>query len=413
MCTGSASVGDQPGPDAAVARPLRHQPVVPETRSASGRLGPLVLFALTPFIVLVLPRVAGFPADVPEGGGGARVAARGARRPHHGRVAIRPVRAVRGRGRAAGARSARSPGRGCRYAARIGRAIVRVDSRAGVLLPWPLDVSRARTTGGVRVRVPPRPDPFAGPPVPHRTVRRRVRELGDSCAPRCSARRRAGGHGWRGRPAAGCSPSPARASCGSRPASSPTRRCSRPKRRSRWPRSGWPSPRHLGVGVRRRDAVVPASVGASRRSIVGAVAVASRARLHRRRRRRPLARARPRLDPARSRSPRRSTAKGEFRMLWVGDPAVLPLEPVVLRDGTGYTLTRNGPGDVTEQWRAPPRARGRSRGGPRTRACCRRPHQPHWPHAGADGRALRRDTEQPGAEWRCRGRGTRWPCAVP
>ena len=40
-------------------------------------------------------------------------------------------------------------------------------------------------------------------------------------------------------------------------------------------------------------------------------------------------------------------------MLWVGDPAVLPLDPVVLDDGTGYTLTRNGPGDVTEQWRAP------------------------------------------------------------
>jgi GT2 family glycosyltransferase len=45
--------------------------------------------------------------------------------------------------------------------------------------------------------------------------------------------------------------------------------------------------------------------------------------------------------------------KGEFRMLWTGDPAELPLDPVVLRDGTGYVLTRNGPGDVTEQWRAP------------------------------------------------------------
>ena len=40
-------------------------------------------------------------------------------------------------------------------------------------------------------------------------------------------------------------------------------------------------------------------------------------------------------------------------MLWVGNPAVLPLDPVVLDDGTGYTLTRNGPGNVTEQWRAP------------------------------------------------------------
>ncbi len=49
-------------------------------------------------------------------------------------------------------------------------------------------------------------------------------------------------------------------------------------------------------------------------------------------------------------------AKGQFRMLWLGDPAVLPLDPVVLHDGTGYTLTRNGPGDVTEQWRAPEHA---------------------------------------------------------
>ena len=47
------------------------------------------------------------------------------------------------------------------------------------------------------------------------------------------------------------------------------------------------------------------------------------------------------------------TARGQFRMLWIGDPTVLPLDPVVLRDGTGYTLTRNGSGDATEQWRAP------------------------------------------------------------
>jgi GT2 family glycosyltransferase len=48
-----------------------------------------------------------------------------------------------------------------------------------------------------------------------------------------------------------------------------------------------------------------------------------------------------------------STDKGDFRMLWAGDPTELPLDPVVLRDGTGYVLTRNGPGDVTDQWRAP------------------------------------------------------------
>ena len=45
--------------------------------------------------------------------------------------------------------------------------------------------------------------------------------------------------------------------------------------------------------------------------------------------------------------------KGEFRMLWVGDPDVLPLDPVVLDDGTGYTLTRNGPGNADELLRAP------------------------------------------------------------
>ncbi len=47
------------------------------------------------------------------------------------------------------------------------------------------------------------------------------------------------------------------------------------------------------------------------------------------------------------------TANGQFRMLWVGNPEVLPLDPVVLDGGTGYTLTRNGPGDARELWRAP------------------------------------------------------------
>jgi GT2 family glycosyltransferase len=47
------------------------------------------------------------------------------------------------------------------------------------------------------------------------------------------------------------------------------------------------------------------------------------------------------------------TARGQFRMLWIGDPEVLPLDPVVLESGTAYTLTRNGPGDATELLRAP------------------------------------------------------------
>jgi len=37
----------------------------------------------------------------------------------------------------------------------------------------------------------------------------------------------------------------------------------------------------------------------------------------------------------------------------VGDPTLLPLDPFVADDGTGYTLTRNGSGDARELWRAP------------------------------------------------------------
>ena len=93
---------------------------------------------------------------------------------------------------------------------------------------------------------------------------------------------------------------------------------------------------------------------------------------------------------------RRSPRKGQFRMLWVGDPTVLPLDPVVLHDGTGYTLTRNGSGNVTEQWRAPEHDADHVRR-PRARARTRRAHQPARSHARADGRALRRAAEQSGS----------------
>jgi GT2 family glycosyltransferase len=46
-------------------------------------------------------------------------------------------------------------------------------------------------------------------------------------------------------------------------------------------------------------------------------------------------------------------AAGGFRVLWVGDPSLLPLDPFVSDDGTGYTLTRDGSGDALELWRAP------------------------------------------------------------
>jgi GT2 family glycosyltransferase len=52
-------------------------------------------------------------------------------------------------------------------------------------------------------------------------------------------------------------------------------------------------------------------------------------------------------------------ASGGFRVLWVGEPSLLPLDPFVAGDGTGYSLTRNGSGDARELWRA---ASGRADG---------------------------------------------------
>jgi hypothetical protein len=48
-----------------------------------------------------------------------------------------------------------------------------------------------------------------------------------------------------------------------------------------------------------------------------------------------------------------ATFEGQFRILWVGDPNVLPMDPVELDDDVSWVLTRNGPGDVRELWRAP------------------------------------------------------------
>jgi len=48
-----------------------------------------------------------------------------------------------------------------------------------------------------------------------------------------------------------------------------------------------------------------------------------------------------------------SRAQGEFRILWIGDPDVLPLDPVELDGEVSWVLTRNGAGDARELWRAP------------------------------------------------------------
>jgi GT2 family glycosyltransferase len=47
------------------------------------------------------------------------------------------------------------------------------------------------------------------------------------------------------------------------------------------------------------------------------------------------------------------TFSGQFRILWIGDPAVLPTDLFDVRDGIGYALTVNGPGDARALLRAP------------------------------------------------------------
>jgi len=44
---------------------------------------------------------------------------------------------------------------------------------------------------------------------------------------------------------------------------------------------------------------------------------------------------------------------GKFRILWIGDPAVLPTDPFEVRDGIGYAFTVEGPGDARSLLRAP------------------------------------------------------------
>ncbi len=46
-------------------------------------------------------------------------------------------------------------------------------------------------------------------------------------------------------------------------------------------------------------------------------------------------------------------AQGGFRVLWVGDPEVLPFDPVDRGHGFGWVLTRDGPGDARDVLRAP------------------------------------------------------------
>jgi hypothetical protein len=45
--------------------------------------------------------------------------------------------------------------------------------------------------------------------------------------------------------------------------------------------------------------------------------------------------------------------RGAFRVLWLGDPEVLPLDSWPLADGLAYATSRNGPPDATDLWPGP------------------------------------------------------------
>jgi len=45
--------------------------------------------------------------------------------------------------------------------------------------------------------------------------------------------------------------------------------------------------------------------------------------------------------------------EGDFRILWIGDPAILPTDPFEVRDGVAYALTIDDAGDARELLRAP------------------------------------------------------------
>jgi hypothetical protein len=49
---------------------------------------------------------------------------------------------------------------------------------------------------------------------------------------------------------------------------------------------------------------------------------------------------------------RSAPPEGAFRVLWVGDPAILPVDAKVAGN-TGFALTRGGPGDARALWAAP------------------------------------------------------------
>ena len=313
---------------------------VPRNAIAAGRLGPLVLYALGPYVVAAGLRVAS---------GTARSwVANGPRDGHRDRDRDRVL--------PSGAPVA--PGRGRRAAGGLGAGQWQRARPADARGDRDRDRRRARAPDAVAARVPRGRRGRARVRVPAVVVDRRGVAAGER-PQRCGHRRlraAGGGHapaGDRHR----CSVGVGGAGVGARTGRSGDRVGAGPVR-----------PRHLRPGPRGR-----ARAGRPR------ALVRRRPRCGRARRRRapavPLRMApaggRPRRGRARARAwwgtpPTPSTdagthpsrdwqqtlsfleaeqVDGRFRVLWVGDPSVLPFDPAVAENGVGYVLTRDGPGD--------------------------------------------------------------------
>ena len=353
---------------------------------AEGRLGPLVMFALLPFLLSQLrspadrdrarrrrPRRRGSAGRVLALRGRSLALRVGAWYPLTAAFAVR-----RRRGRVRGRRR-RSPAVGARALRALGITVVGALGAVVLLFPWPLAYVDSRSTtaprsasrSGPTSTCPTSCASTPGPPA------RGLGDVGPRRGRRGAAVRRHRRRGSRGRRAAGCSRSSGGPSVWVPARFAPDTVGARARGRAHARRARARAARSASACRCSSTASARSgSAGASpRRSSVAIAILLPGARLHRRRRRRPVGRARIRLGRARSRSPSRSPAKGEFRMLWVGDPDVLPLDPVVLDDGTGYTLTRNGPGDA-DRAAARARARRRPRRRRRDRARRGRAHQP-------------------------------------
>ncbi len=258
---------------------------------AQGRLGPLVLFALLPFLLLRIVRL-GSRDDARKG----RVL----------RLAV--LAALLGAWYPAGlglfvvaaavfVLAVPIAGAGRMALRGFGIAVVAAVGGMVLLFPWPLAYrAHRRRQGRPRVRVPARPRPLADPPLRHRPGQRGLDDVGPGGggggAPVRRHRRppgldRAGLAAGAGRLGGGVGPGALLPRhVGAAPRGRPHPRRARAR----------PLPRHRGVGVRRRHPLVQVRVAPTGRDHRCGGDPPARARVHRRCVRRPVGRADERLD---------------------------------------------------------------------------------------------------------------------